>query len=75
MMTGTSSTFLQYVDVPAVPNERCKTIYQRQATIVPSQVCAGGASQDSCDGDSGGPLTVNALLLIIIIKKRMYHKT
>ncbi|XP_065340210.1 phenoloxidase-activating enzyme 1-like [Cloeon dipterum] len=55
---GSSSQELLYADVPPVSNQLCKDAYVRQAQIIDSQICAGGQSQDSCDGDSGGPLMV-----------------
>jgi len=51
------SNLLQFVEVPLVSNKRCSEIYGKKTKITDTQLCAGGtANQDSCDGDSGGPL-------------------
>lgn len=37
--------------------QKCKSIYRFNTEIKDSQICAGGKSgEDSCGGDSGGPL-------------------
>jgi len=47
------------VEVPIVSNNVCKEALLGLATILPGMLCAGGvANEDSCGGDSGGPLTV-----------------
>ena len=40
--------------VDIVPHEECKKLY----SVVEYQLCAGGGADDSCHGDSGGPLMV-----------------
>ena len=48
--------------VPVVTVEMCagvynRTTYRRPIQITSRQICAGGENaEDSCDGDSGGPL-------------------
>ncbi|XP_307757.5 uncharacterized protein LOC1269161 [Anopheles gambiae] len=50
------SRYKLYVGVSGVPEQTCQQQYP-QAGIDLTQVCAGGtAKQDSCRGDSGGPL-------------------
>lgn len=46
------------VNVPTYNFESCRQVYSlRNINLVDSQVCAGGNyAQDSCSGDSGGPL-------------------
>ncbi|KAJ9596107.1 hypothetical protein L9F63_012691, partial [Diploptera punctata] len=59
---GTSSNVLLKVSVPVVSREKCESVYNRSSSLHPikissHQICAGGENdQDSCDGDSGGPL-------------------
>ncbi|XP_014371555.2 phenoloxidase-activating enzyme-like [Papilio machaon] len=46
----------KHVKVPYVPNDQCRERYTLNK-IVDSQMCAGGKrGEDSCSGDSGGPL-------------------
>ncbi|XP_071450626.1 CLIP domain-containing serine protease HP8-like [Hetaerina americana] len=53
----TASNVKLWVRVPAVTNTACAPVYQRQITLGPNQMCAGGQQgKDSCRGDSGGPL-------------------
>ncbi|CAH2094433.1 unnamed protein product [Euphydryas editha] len=46
------------VRVPIVKNNKCQDIYRKEGRILTEkQICAGGLEgQDSCRGDSGGPL-------------------
>lgn len=46
------------VSVPTYDFDMCKQVYgKRNIHLVESQMCAGGNyAQDSCNGDSGGPL-------------------
>ncbi|PSN45975.1 Melanization protease 1 [Blattella germanica] len=59
---GLGSNVLLKVAVPVVSQEQCATVYNRSTyrrpiTITQTQICAGGENaEDSCDGDSGGPL-------------------
>jgi len=51
---------LQTVDVPVVSQDDCRKAYLRFGRkIEDSMICAGYSTggKDSCDGDSGGPLT------------------
>ncbi|EDV93353.1 GH18317 [Drosophila grimshawi] len=52
------SNIKQRLDVPVSDPDYCvKKFATRNIDVIPSQLCAGGEfSQDSCDGDSGGPL-------------------
>lgn len=55
---GDSSEVMLKVSVPLVNETTCAAVFRRnQAKIGKTQLCAGGArGQDSCSGDSGGPL-------------------
>ncbi|XP_033149902.1 serine protease 7 [Drosophila busckii] len=52
------SPIKQKLAVSFVAPEQCRRKFaERKISIVPTQLCAGGKyAQDSCDGDSGGPL-------------------
>lgn len=58
MANGVNSQQLLKLDVAAVRWRRCARTYQRQnVRLGAGQMCAGGrANEDSCRGDSGGPL-------------------
>lgn len=46
--------------IPGVPNSQCNSVYQsrNRISITDKQLCAGGLlGQDSCRGDSGGPVS------------------
>ncbi len=51
---------LHQVTVPLISQDKCKTQNGADA-ITPGMICAGldAGGQDSCKGDSGGPLTVS----------------
>lgn len=52
-----TSIILQTIKMPIVPLTQCVTSFQRHASINGKQMCVGGKlGQDSCGGDSGGPL-------------------
>ncbi|XP_046401603.1 uncharacterized protein LOC124167663 [Ischnura elegans] len=55
----TGSPTLRFVDVRVVPPDTCIEAFRQDADVEPaSQICAGGQEdQDSCEGDSGGPLS------------------
>ncbi|KAL4092966.1 hypothetical protein PRIC1_011955 [Phytophthora ramorum] len=56
-VNGTNSYELKRVDIQLVGDEACAAY----ATVDSSMVCAGGVlNRDSCFGDSGGPLIVEA---------------
>ena len=52
-----ASVILQKIKLPIIENERCERAFRRHANIGHSQICVGGTpGEDSCGGDSGGPL-------------------
>ncbi|XP_049858362.1 uncharacterized protein LOC126349011 [Schistocerca gregaria] len=58
---GTGSDELRYTRLTVAATDECGEAYRRThiALSGETQVCAGGApGVDSCDGDSGGPLTL-----------------
>lgn len=58
---GTTSNYLQEVDVPIITNAQCRTTrYKNKISDV--MLCAGlvkSGGKDACQGDSGGPLIIN----------------
>lgn len=52
------SAIKQKVQVPLADQSECRQKFEtRKIQIIDSQICAGGVyAEDSCDGDSGGPL-------------------
>ncbi|CAG9774041.1 unnamed protein product [Ceutorhynchus assimilis] len=60
---GHKSSVLLKASVPVLPLSTCQKIYDRFAPIKSSQICAGGyKGQDSCAGDSGGPLIYTGMV-------------
>ena len=59
-----SKSKLKTAQVPFVPHTTCSTLYSRISSIWGSNICAGGDSAthfaDTCNGDSGGPMVMNA---------------
>lgn len=57
---------LHCVDQVVVDTKKCHTMYHGQ--IAEGMVCAGApdGGKDACDGDSGGPLTLNKILIGIV---------
>jgi len=51
---------LRTATVKLISHEECKRKYASIINIANSMLCAGGGGQDSCRGDSGGPLTINS---------------
>ncbi|RHZ13155.1 hypothetical protein DYB37_012215 [Aphanomyces astaci] len=53
------SPVLLEADVPIYSNDACrKTFTGYTINVTASMICAGGESKDTCNGNSGGPLTV-----------------
>lgn len=61
-----NSKVLRAVQVPIVDQKQCKQWYKN--SITDGMVCAGYAAggKDACQNDSGGPLTVDGLLVGIV---------
>jgi secreted trypsin-like serine protease len=50
---------LQYVDLPILPDDECKKIYNvHYRYFNPTNVCVSGEKGSSCNGDSGGGMHV-----------------
>lgn len=56
--TGTQATNLVEAQIPMVSDSSCLGAWTAANFSPSSMVCAGGASIDTCGGDSGGPLMV-----------------
>ncbi|KAK9881642.1 hypothetical protein WA026_017163 [Henosepilachna vigintioctopunctata] len=56
--TGGRSPVLKKAILPQVSLDKCRKLYEQRDTIVETQLCAGGHKEDSCNGDSGGPLSL-----------------
>lgn len=57
---------LQYTSMTVLPNEVCRTAYDKW--FLESMFCSGvaGGGRDACQGDSGGPLETNGVQIGII---------
>uniref|UniRef100_A0A482ZAM7 limulus clotting factor C n=1 Tax=Hypochilus sp. SGP-2016 TaxID=1905178 RepID=A0A482ZAM7_9ARAC len=57
---GGDPTYLEEVDIPAVPMHECRRIFgirpEFSNGITDSMFCAGIPGKDACPGDSGGPI-------------------
>jgi len=53
---GQPSVTLQEIAIPIVSTEACKSVYG--SNIKPGMICSGGDVKGACNGDSGGPMTV-----------------
>nr|XP_034833542.1 melanization protease 1-like [Maniola hyperantus] len=62
--TKTSSTKLLKAEIPILSNDVCSHYYNRyehqRRSLIENMFCAGAMMKDTCDGDSGGPLTVES---------------
>ncbi|KAJ0173237.1 hypothetical protein K1T71_011413 [Dendrolimus kikuchii] len=55
---GPLSDQLMQVSIPILPSRVCRQTYLRfKHVITPRMFCAGDVGMDSCEADSGGPLT------------------
>ncbi|KAF4036776.1 Trypsin [Phytophthora infestans] len=70
LIDKTNSSTLQAVDVEIVTNRKCSDsfkTYNYSQVIDDSVICAGnGDGKDSCNGDSGGPLLVDRVLVGVV---------
>ncbi|CAK4481325.1 unnamed protein product [Aphanomyces euteiches] len=55
---GAQPTALQQAQVQIWSNDDCSRAENGRKVDRVSNICAGGSKQDTCNGDSGGPLTV-----------------
>lgn len=57
MDTKAASDSLMTLTVPVTNTKECAQLYNNIADVGDTQICAGGTiGEDSCGGDSGGPL-------------------
>ncbi|XP_025986030.1 chymotrypsin-2-like [Solenopsis invicta] len=67
---GPSPVELQRVNILIADQDFCRSVYERDLymDVHPTQVCANdpSAQKGACNGDSGGPLTVNGELVGIV---------
>uniref|UniRef100_A0AAV1UQE8 Peptidase S1 domain-containing protein n=1 Tax=Peronospora matthiolae TaxID=2874970 RepID=A0AAV1UQE8_9STRA len=62
---GSQSSKLEEVDVRIISNDECSKQYKDR--ITETMLCAGnGKGKDSCNGDSGGPLIANGVLVGVV---------
>ncbi|RLN49494.1 hypothetical protein BBJ28_00011123 [Nothophytophthora sp. Chile5] len=62
---GSESETLQEVNVAIISNADCNKMYENR--ITDGMICAGdGNGKDSCNGDSGGPLMANDVLVGLV---------
>lgn len=62
---GSQSRVLKKTNVPIISNVECNKQYSNR--ITEDMLCAGGGNgNDSCSGDSGGPLIANNVLVGIV---------
>ncbi|XP_012529670.2 chymotrypsin-2 [Monomorium pharaonis] len=66
---GPSTNKLQRVNILIADQESCRSIYKKEGyNVYPTQICAYDPSVEKgiCNGDSGGPLTVNGKLIGLV---------
>lgn len=64
---GSLSSLLRYVDLDIISNDDCSTYEDYAPYIVDHHLCTSGkGTVGSCNGDSGGPLTVNGIQIGIV---------
>lgn len=54
------------VTVPIVDQDQCTTMLDGLFNITPRHICASEEGLDACNGDSGGPLTVNGEIVGVV---------
>ncbi|KAM4052756.1 serine protease ami-like [Anomaloglossus baeobatrachus] len=64
--TGKKPDVLHEVLVPVISLEVCNRRDYYHGTITANMICAGNGKQDSCEGDSGGPLICNGIVEAIV---------
>ncbi|XP_070161406.1 trypsin-1-like [Polyergus mexicanus] len=65
---GKMSPVLRKISLPIVDRTTCQNRYKKYRSVTDRMICAGyiQGGKDSCEGDSGGPLTVNGTLYGIV---------
>ncbi|XP_029050344.2 trypsin-1-like [Osmia bicornis bicornis] len=76
-LDGPTPVHLQRVNILIADQEYCKNTYKGSQNIYDSHVCAYDPSVEkgSCNGDSGGPLTVNGILTGLVSWSRGCART
>ncbi|XP_066251100.1 trypsin-2-like [Euwallacea similis] len=60
---GVNEGELHKLEVPIKDNSECSEVYYSDINFSERMMCAGGQGGDYCWGDSGGPLTVDDILV------------
>ncbi|XP_071637574.1 chymotrypsin-2-like isoform X2 [Temnothorax longispinosus] len=62
---GPKTIRLHVVDIEIVNQDTCRNLYRNWKNISDTQICAHGTKEEkgSCEGDTGGPLILNEVLI------------
>lgn len=63
-----STNIIRGVTLPYIETEECNEMYREFGSLTPRMICAGyvEGGKDSCQGDSGGSLTVNGTIYGVV---------